>query len=55
MSDLTEELDTCTMESTHKNLFFIGMCSREMFQRFSLGHAVAAAETIKRRLHSESS
>ncbi|CAM3788688.1 NAD(P)-binding domain-containing protein [Parendozoicomonas haliclonae] len=49
MQAVSEELDICTMESLHKNLFFIGMCTGEPFQRFGNGHGMAVAETIKTR------
>ncbi|WP_066015144.1 hypothetical protein [Endozoicomonas atrinae] len=44
-----EELEPETMETQISNLFLVGSCTGEKFQRFSLGHSVSAAETIKDR------
>ena len=44
-----EELEPETMETQISNLFLAGSCTGEKFQRFSLGHSVSVAETIKDR------
>ena len=42
-------LNEKTMESNYQNLFLIGTCTGEPFQRFALGQAAFAVETIKAR------